>query len=62
MSGNEKKTKTDLRCADIFEDDVGAGDVHHVQAAADDEAPLMEVFSMSLFECRLQAGVLRDKC
>ena len=36
---------------DIFKDDVGAGDVDHVEAAADDETSFMEVVSMSLFQC-----------
>ena len=46
---------------DIFKDDVGAGDVDHVQAATDDQTPFMEVVSVSLFECGLESRVLRYK-
>ena len=45
--------EADLCRGDVFEDDVGAGDVDHVQAAADDQTALMEVVSMSLLECGL---------
>ena len=53
MELREEEGKADLGRVDIFEDDVGAGDVDHVQAAAHDQTPLMEVVSMSLFECGL---------
>ena len=56
-----RRQKADLCCVDIFEDDVGAGDVDHVQAATDDQTPFMEVVSVSLFECCLESRVLRYK-
>ena len=43
---------------DIFKDDVGAGDVDHVQAATDNQTPLRAAVSVSLSQCSLQSRVL----
>ena len=57
MELREEEGKADLGRVDIFEDDVGAGDVDHVQAAADDQTALMEVVSMSFCQSCKQSWV-----
>ena len=47
-------------CLDIFEDNVGAADVDHVQATADDQTSLGKVFTVSLFQCCLKPRVLNQ--
>ena len=50
----------DLSRVDVLEDDVGAGDVDHVEATAHNETPLVEVVSVSLFQRSLQSRILTD--
>ena len=47
-------------CLDIFEDNVGAADVDHVQATADDQTSLGKVFTVTLFQCCLKPRVLNQ--
>ena len=44
----------------IFEDDVGAANVDHVQSAAHNKTPLREVIPVSLSESGLKSRILDD--
>ena len=52
---------TNLSSFNILGNDVGAVDVDHVEATANDQASLMEVLSMPLAQGGVQAGILHKK-